>query len=54
VESKIQDLYRQPLFQWNWWFEVTSNDRELDAKMREEYWKYAGFVDVVASAPKNV
>jgi len=22
--------------------------------MREEYWKYAGFVDVVANAPKNV
>jgi len=54
VESKIEDRRNQPLFQWNWWFEVTSNDRELDAKMREEYWKYAGFIHVVVNAQNRL
>nr|CAB3224889.1 beta-1,4-galactosyltransferase 2-like [Phallusia mammillata] len=39
VESKIQDRYQQPYFQWNWWFEVTSGDRQVDAAAREVYWR---------------
>nr|XP_039260973.1 uncharacterized protein LOC120337292 isoform X1 [Styela clava] len=39
VESKIVDKYRQPYFQWNWWFEVTSGDPVVDARTRDVYWK---------------
>ncbi|XP_076801178.1 uncharacterized protein LOC143445756 isoform X3 [Clavelina lepadiformis] len=38
VESKIQDRLGQPYYQWNWWFEAKSDDREQDAAVREAYW----------------
>ncbi|XP_078490775.1 uncharacterized protein LOC100181252 [Ciona intestinalis] len=39
VESKLADNLNQPLYQWNWWFEVSSGNKEIDARLREEYWR---------------
>uniref|UniRef100_H2YQS2 Uncharacterized protein n=1 Tax=Ciona savignyi TaxID=51511 RepID=H2YQS2_CIOSA len=39
MESRIVDNRTQPLYHWNWWFEVTSGDKELDARIREEHFK---------------
>lgn len=35
MESKITDARNTPYFQWNWMYEVSTGDRELDAKIRD-------------------
>lgn len=39
VQSKLIDQFRQPYFQWNWWIETTTGDRDEDNRRREEFYK---------------
>jgi len=39
MESKIMGKYKNPYFIWNLWFEVKSNNKEDDAKVRDNFIK---------------
>jgi len=38
VTSKLIDENRQPYYQWKWWFETTTGDRQKDASLRHDLY----------------
>lgn len=39
VNSKLVDEFRQPYYQWNWWFHTSTGNDQLDCKLRSEFYR---------------